>query len=295
MIANTKEVLRMPNGDVIEQRGPLNKKFVDHTGKKFGMLTAIALVGFVNKYAVYRCKCECGKEILRRVNFLIYPNKGSGSCGCLWHNNDSDLVKSLRSAWVRIRHSKDCKWKSVEQFASDVGERPSKRHVLARKDDSKPWGPRNFTWRIKAKYSANGLYGLQEIAAAAGVSRQRISQRIKNGHVDIAASKYQSGQDSPMWDKWMAGKTRIVRVSKEDRKRMKENMKAAAEASNREIIKQCNENAQKMKADREAEIRAMVADGKSAFEVAMKYGYQFSTACVYVSKLSKKKRRKQSA
>jgi predicted DNA-binding protein YlxM (UPF0122 family) len=287
------EVLRMPNGDVIEQRKPLNSKFVDHTGKKFGMLTVLGLVGFVKKYAVYRCKCECGKEILRRVNFLIYPDRqGSGSCGCAWRNNDSELVKSLRGVWARIKQTKGFKWKSIEQFADNVGERPSKRHVLARKDESKPWGPGNFAWRIKAKYSVDGLYGLNEIAAAAGVSRQRISQRIKNGHVDIAAPKYQNGQDSPMWDKYMTGRTPVVRISCKERKRLRDNMKAAKDASNREIIEQCDQNAMQMKKSREAEIAAMVACGKSAFEVAMKYGYRFSTACAYVSKLSKKKRRK---
>lgn len=54
---------------------------VDITGKKFNMLTVICRDGKKGRDLLWRCKCDCGKEILVRGTNL---KKGSPkSCGCL--------------------------------------------------------------------------------------------------------------------------------------------------------------------------------------------------------------------
>lgn len=51
----------------------------DLTGKRFGRLTVLEYAGF-NGYAMWRCRCDCGKEIVTRASSL--KNGHTTSCGC---------------------------------------------------------------------------------------------------------------------------------------------------------------------------------------------------------------------
>ena len=51
----------------------------DLTGKRFGHLTVIAYAGS-KKCAMWRCRCDCGKEIVTRASSL--KNGNTKSCGC---------------------------------------------------------------------------------------------------------------------------------------------------------------------------------------------------------------------
>ena len=61
--------------------GEVGKRFVDITGKVFGRLTVIRMVG-KNKRSVYvwECLCECGK--VRNVIKANLNNGHTNSCGC---------------------------------------------------------------------------------------------------------------------------------------------------------------------------------------------------------------------
>lgn len=55
------------------------QKFTDHSGKKFGILTVIEMVGKRGKHTLWKCICKCGREkVLCPSNF-----KCTKSCGCL--------------------------------------------------------------------------------------------------------------------------------------------------------------------------------------------------------------------
>lgn len=60
-------------------------KIKDLTGQKFGRLTAIEHVGFTKpnkhgrRYAIWKCRCDCGKYIERATDVL---KNGKSSCGC---------------------------------------------------------------------------------------------------------------------------------------------------------------------------------------------------------------------
>ena len=60
------------------------RMFVDHTGKKFGMLTVVSLVSRgrydSSGYARWLCKCDCGGETVVRSNSLTQGE--IVSCGC---------------------------------------------------------------------------------------------------------------------------------------------------------------------------------------------------------------------
>lgn len=49
-------------------------------GDRFGMLEAVEPVGIHNRYAVWKCKCDCGNECERSAKYLI--DGCATSCGC---------------------------------------------------------------------------------------------------------------------------------------------------------------------------------------------------------------------
>lgn len=57
------------------------KKREEIIGKRFGRLTVISFHGIKNKRAHFLCKCDCGNEIIARMDHLI--SGATQSCGCL--------------------------------------------------------------------------------------------------------------------------------------------------------------------------------------------------------------------
>jgi hypothetical protein len=57
--------------------------FIDITGQRFGRLTVIKFVGMGNYHmSLWLCKCDCGKEIIKPKNNLMYSKNLIKSCGC---------------------------------------------------------------------------------------------------------------------------------------------------------------------------------------------------------------------
>lgn len=76
-----------------------NKK-QDLTGKKFGRLTVIRRIGFINKRTYYECKCACGKIINVISSNLL---KGtSNSCGCYANELTSKRSKTHGMSKTRL-------------------------------------------------------------------------------------------------------------------------------------------------------------------------------------------------
>ena len=66
-----------------------NYKIVDSTGKKFGRLTALRVIGHDKHGRIsWLCKCECGKTTITAGTLLRYGSVRS--CGCI----NSDLTKN---------------------------------------------------------------------------------------------------------------------------------------------------------------------------------------------------------
>lgn len=62
-------------------------KPLDLVGQRFGILTAIERAPSVNGRTMWRCKCDCGTEVVRQTNSLL-QSKETGSCGCLRKKKD---------------------------------------------------------------------------------------------------------------------------------------------------------------------------------------------------------------
>jgi hypothetical protein len=73
--------------------------FIDLTGQIFGKLRVLQReINIKYKRPMWRCKCECGKEIIARGSHLIEGN--IKSCGCL-HRKQNGLSKErLYGIWI---------------------------------------------------------------------------------------------------------------------------------------------------------------------------------------------------
>lgn len=57
-----------------------DKKREKMIGERFGKLEVLSFEGVRNEKAIFKCRCDCGKEIVVRGNDL--KNGGTTSCGC---------------------------------------------------------------------------------------------------------------------------------------------------------------------------------------------------------------------
>lgn len=57
------------------------KNVLDRTGKKYGKLYVLSFAGIKKGKSLWRCKCDCGNEVLVLGNQLA--SGGTKSCGCL--------------------------------------------------------------------------------------------------------------------------------------------------------------------------------------------------------------------
>lgn len=131
--------------------------------------------------ARFKCKCDCGNEVIVNASNLLRKNKGTRSCGCLVSEtsskNQTTHGKSKSSEWLAWRNMKTrccdvnhkaylryggrgikvCeRWlDSFENFFEDMGEKPSPRHTLERKNNSEGYEPGNCVWATRKAQSRN--------------------------------------------------------------------------------------------------------------------------------------------
>lgn len=59
------------------------RTIVDITGNRYNMLKVISFDHIDNKRRSYwKCRCDCGKEVVMRKDNFIYPYSANKSCGC---------------------------------------------------------------------------------------------------------------------------------------------------------------------------------------------------------------------
>jgi len=78
----------------------LNGVCNDLTGKKFGYLTVVEIVGKQNKKNMWRCVCDCGNQTFVRTDHL----KGGKirSCGCLLNKRRSEARRTHGGRYTRL-------------------------------------------------------------------------------------------------------------------------------------------------------------------------------------------------
>lgn len=73
---------------------------LDLTGQRFGMLTALEPAEDIGSMTAWKCRCDCGKELVVETAHL---RSGQTSCGCKtnWTFVDGTFIELLRSKTIR--------------------------------------------------------------------------------------------------------------------------------------------------------------------------------------------------
>src|SRR5688572_282791 len=122
-------------------RKPKSKRFVDHTDKRIGTLTAIAFAGFQGRFPKWRCRCDCGTT--RTIFARSFGQSGAFSvCRCNPRTKDEYLYNQWRT---RVRDNCCREWNEFNTFRDSVGRRP-KGKFLSKLRISEPWSSDNFAW-----------------------------------------------------------------------------------------------------------------------------------------------------
>ena len=154
-------------------------RYIDLTGKRFGRLVALEKVGNhkTSKCAMWRCKCDCGKEKITNSQYL---REGKTlSCGCLYAERTFENVRthgmhktSTYQIWAGLiqrctnpkrkewkdyggRGIKVCKrWLKFENFLEDMGIRP-KGKTLDRVKNNQGYCKGNCRWAGRKTQAQN--------------------------------------------------------------------------------------------------------------------------------------------
>lgn len=85
----------------------------DLTGKKFGRLTCLECVGTQNGKALWRCKCDCGNEVI--VGAYNIKSGNTQSCGCYQRSQTSKACTThnlskhpLYKLWAGMKERCEC-------------------------------------------------------------------------------------------------------------------------------------------------------------------------------------------
>jgi hypothetical protein len=150
--------------------------FIDMMGRRIGRLTVIESAGTRGECAMWRCRCDCGKETIVAGTNLRKGN--TQSCGCLlieWRASGLARVKHEAAnngawwpeyrAWVNARFGTRrgpvCeRWRigengddGFECFIADMGRKPQPHFQLRRINPAGEYAPDNCLWAPQGKLS----------------------------------------------------------------------------------------------------------------------------------------------
>lgn len=161
------------------------RRFKDLTGEKFGRWTVLSLHEVRKSIPRWVCRCECGVErVVVGANLQIGHSK---SCGC--YQSDVTAKRNathnasyspLYVLWAGIKARcfdpnhvgfKDYGARGIticerwltgnndltgfECFRADMGERPTAKHTVERKDNNAGYSPDNCIWETRKVQSRN--------------------------------------------------------------------------------------------------------------------------------------------
>lgn len=150
----------------------------DLTGKKFGRLTALSVIGrHQSRALLWKCRCDCGVVVEVPSNKLKLGH--TRSCGCLQLDGVSTLnlthgmshtptYSTWLAMWARCTNPRALnypnyggrgisvcrRWESFENFFTDMGEKPEGLSI-ERVDNDAGYNPKNCIWADRLTQNRN--------------------------------------------------------------------------------------------------------------------------------------------
>lgn len=153
-------------------------KFIDLLGCRFGRLVVTSRNGTQDGAATWNCVCDCGNTSIAMGYRLRQGH--TTSCGCARVDAcrdtgrkkkhglfGSDIYSIFYSAKERCQNKNSISYKryggrgiqfkfdSIEDFANELGPRPSKHHTVDRIDNDGHYAPGNIRWATPLEQNAN--------------------------------------------------------------------------------------------------------------------------------------------
>ena len=185
-------------------------------GKTYGYLTVVARAGttenIASQCALWLCHCVCGKQVVRRSQYLRAKHrKHPRSCGC-HHGNEKHKLSSSRTyrSWSAMRrrclNTLDKDWRNYggrgitvceawqttfQPFLDDMGIRPAGK-TLGRIDNQRGYCKANCRWESAAEQGQNtrqnriiqtpaGLLTITKAATTYGIKKGTLFARLNRG------------------------------------------------------------------------------------------------------------------
>jgi len=190
---------------------PIHHNAIDITGRRFGRLVALGQV--LRRPARWLCECDCGNESIVSYGHLTETHKPIKSCGCitkdrltvhgLTAHKDYGIWKAMRQRCNNHRYPRYsdyggrgiticASWDDFAVFIHDMGDRPTPKHSIERRNNDGNYSPENCKWATLTEQARNTrrsriltLNGVSmtvpEWAEKLGVNKGSIHSRIKYG------------------------------------------------------------------------------------------------------------------
>ena len=111
--------LRENGGTISCGCAAIDNKLIDMTGQRFGKLTVLSYIGQGNnRSSLWKCKCDCGNEVIRTRDALRMNT--FSSCGCTTESIGVNCIKELlttNNPFVQEKTFETCRFPDTQALA----------------------------------------------------------------------------------------------------------------------------------------------------------------------------------